>query len=631
MTSDGTRKPRRINRRVLIIGSLIVAVVLVCGGGGIVAVNVMQNAGSNALGSQWETVPAEAGTIDASISATGNIESKSTSGLNFEATGNVIDVFVVQGEDTQEGTVLARIDDTDLQLQLENAKAELNRAQADYQKLLDGATPEEIAEAETQVASAQAGLDVTLGSVTNADIAAAQARLEEAQTTLAQLESGPKSETLRASESQVQEAESQLQSQRDSLSAAKTNAELALEQATTQLTQAQSSYAIAKGNWEFVQETGKDPANPDSTNFQTGEKEANKVNNTQRQQYYDTFVQAEASLRSAEASVEQAVVTYNEARQSEVTGIRSAEQTLQTAQADLDDVRAGAEPAEFASARAAVESARAELNKLTGSNRSGSIRQSETGVRSAQLALEQLLADPSASELATAEAAVVSAETNVKLAERDLAKAELKAPFTGTVAQVNITVGESSSSLPSGSTTTTSSLDGAAIVLADLSRLRITVSVDELDIAQVAIGQEVRITLDALPDIEIEGTVDQIAPLASVSEQGATTYAVDVEFDPGDAGVKPGMTASVQIVTNVKDDAVLVPRRAVEISAGETYVYVPSASGEPDSQTGRPASEQRQVEIGLSNAQFIEITDGLEADEEVLVQPVINTFNPADN
>ena len=628
MTSDGTRKPRRLNRRFLIIGGLILAVVLVCSGGGIVAFNAVQNVGSNALAGQWEAVPAEAGAIDASISATGNIESKSTSELNFEASGTVIEVFVVQGEDVEEDTVLARIDDTDLQLQLENAKAELNRAQADYQKLLDGATPEEIAEAETQVASAQAGLDVTLGNVTNADIAAAQARLEEAQTTMTQLETGPKSETLRASESQVQEAESQLQSQRDSLSAAKTNAELALEQATTQLTQAQSSYATAKGNWEFVQETGKDPTNPDSTNFQTGEREANKVNNTQRQQYYDTFVQAEASLRSAEANVEQAVVTYNEARQAEVTGVQRSEQALQNAQADLDDVRAGAEPEELASARAAVESARAELNRLTGSNRAGSIRQSEAGVRSAQLSLERLLSDPSASELATAEAAVVSAETSVKLAERDLAKAELKAPFTGTVARVNLTVGESSSSLTSGSTTT-SSLDASAIVLSDLSRLRITVSVDELDIAQVTIGQDVRITLDALPDIEIDGTVDQIAPLATVSAQGATTYEVDVEFDPGDAGVKPGMTASVQIITDVKGDAVLVPRRAVEISAGETYVYIPSDEGEPDLETGRPASEQRQIEIGLSNAQFIEITDGLEAGEEVLVQPVTNTFNPA--
>lgn len=631
MTGDGTRKPRRINRRFLIIGGLILAVVLVCGGGGIIAFNALQSAGRDALAGGWEVVPAEAGAIDASISATGNVESKSTSQLNFEVSGTVVEVLVVQGEDVEQDTILARIDDTDLRLQLETAQADLKRAQVDYQKLLDGATPEEVAEAEAQIASAQGGLEQTLGSVTNADIAAAQARLEEAQTTLTQLEAGPKSETLRTAESQAQEAENQLRSQRDSLSAAKTNAELALEQATTQLTQAQSTYATAKGNWDFVNDTGKDPSNPDTTNFETGEKQANKVNNTQRQQYYDTFVQAEASLRSAEAQVDQAVVTYNEARQAEINGIQSAEQALSKAQADLDDVRAGAEPEELAAARAAVESARAELSRLTGANRAGSIKQSQAGVRSAQLALEKLQADPSASDLATAEAAVISAETTVKLAERDLAKAELKAPFTGTIAQVNLTTGESSSSLPSGSTTTTSNLDGAAVVLADLSRLRITISVDELDIAQVRIGQDVRITLDALPETEIEGTIDQIAPLATVSEQGATTYEVDVEFDPGDAGVKPGMTASVQIITEVKDDAVLVPRRAVEISAGETYVYVPSNGGEPDPQTGRPASEQREVEIGLSNAQFIEITDGLEAGEEVLVQPVINTFNPVDN
>ena len=93
-----------------------------------------------------------------------------------------------------------------------------------------------------------------------------------------------------------------LQAQRDSLSAGKTNARLALDQATSALTQAQSAYSTALQNWQYVQDTGNDPVQPTRTNAQ-GKAVANTLNDAQRRQYYDTFVQAEASLHSAEEAV----------------------------------------------------------------------------------------------------------------------------------------------------------------------------------------------------------------------------------------------------------------------------------------------------------------------------------------
>jgi HlyD family secretion protein len=629
-TDSSARRRRRIGRRSIIIGSLIIVFVLLCSGGAFLAWNTAQTAAQQAAAANWQTETAETGAIEASISATGNVEPKAQASINFETNGTIVEILVKPGDTVTAGQALAKIDDITLQLGLERAQAELKRAEADYQKAVEGATPQEIAEAEAQVASAQGNYQAVAGNVTRADIAAAQARLEQAREELAQLEAGPQSQDLRNAESAAQQAESELASQRDSLSQAKTNAQIELERATNELTKAQTAFATAKGNWDFVNESGRDPSNPDTINPETGREVANKVNNTQRQQYYDAFVQAEATLRSAEAAVQQAQAAYDTARQAEVTGVQSVEQQLAKAQADLDEVRAGPKADRLAAARASVQSAQAELAKLTGANRSGSLAQAQAGIDSARAALERLTSGPRTSDLAIAEASVEVAKVSLKEAERSLEEAILKAPFAGTVADVNLRIGESSGSSglsSSSSSTSSSSASSGAIVLADLSNFKVEVPVDELDVAQLEPQQPVRITFDALPDQEIEGTITNIAPLATRSQQGTTTYEVTAEITPGDAPIRAGMTASVEIITESKPEAVLVPRRAVQIEDGKNYVYVPTA-GPPDTTTGRPASERREVTLGLSNDEFVEITQGLQAGEQVLVQDVVSTFNP---
>src|SRR5439155_794740 len=84
-------------------------------------------------------------------------------------------------------------------------------------------------------------------------------------------------------------------------------------------------------------------------------------------------------------------------------------------------------------------------------------------------------------------------------------------------------------------------------------------------------------------------------------------------------------TATVQIVTQSKPNAVLVPRRAVQSENGESYVLIPK-DGPPDTQNKRPANEHRKVTLGLSNSEFIEIAGGLQPGEKVLVQDVVQTL-----
>jgi HlyD family secretion protein len=623
-TIAAPRRRIRFSRKAVLRTAIPLALLVVCAVAGIYIRNSMTAASQAAASAGWQTETAQSGTIDASISATGSVEPQAQAELRFAVNGTVTEILVKPGDLVAAGQPLARVGSADLQLSLEQAQASLKQAQADRDGLLAGATEQEIVAAKARVAQAQAQYQQAAGSVTNADIAAARARLDAAKARLAAIQSG--STDTRDAEQALQQAQTQLQSQRDQLSANKTNSQLQMEQRVNDLTRAQAEYATAKQNWQYVQETGKDPsAALDPT---TGKKVHVKLDDKQRQQYYNAFVQAESAMHNAETAITQAQVAYDTARQAEVTGVQAAEQDVASAQAKIDGLRAGGGRQQLSSAQADVASAQAELNKLTGANRSGSLESAQAGVTIAQQDLEKLTSDPSVSALARAEAAVAGAEVAVKQAQRQLDQATLQAPFAATVAQVNLRVGESSSG---GSISTSSEgTSSAGIVVADLSSFHVDVPVDELDVAQIKAGQTARVALDALADAELTGKVVNVEPLATQNDRGTNTYKVTIELDPTEVTLRSGMTATAQIVTQSKPNAVLVPRRAVLLENGQSYVLIPK-DGPPDTAAGRPASDRREVTLGLSNAEFVEITSGLQPGDKVLVQDVVQTFNPVGN
>lgn len=623
------RKKGRGNRRWIIGGIVGLVLVGLCGGGAFLAQSSARTAAEQLAASKWKTAEVTSGTIDASVSGTGNVAAASEAGLQFSTTGTVKQIFVKEGDKVKAGQPLAQLDSADLELAVDSAQADLKQAKAEYDKLMAGATPEELAQAKAALDQARGQYTQTVGSVTKSDIDAAKANLTKAKEALAQLEAGPKSADQRSYQSALDQAQANLQNQRDSLSQAKTNAKASLDQAVNSLSQAQASYSVAKHNWDYVQDTGRDPVNPSVTGSD-GKKTANTLNDGARQQYYSTYVQAETSLHNAESAVAQAQAAYDTARQNEIVGVQSAQQQLDKAQGDMDELNAGAKADELAAARAQVASAQAELDRLTGANRSGSLASARAGVASSEAALAKLTSGPLATDLATAEAGVARAEAALKRAQRNLEQATLSAPFDGTVAKINIQVGEPSSGSVSSSSSTSSSGSGGAIDFADLSAYHIDVPIDELDIAQVTPKQAARITLDAMPDSDIKGVVASIAPVATKNTQGTTTYEVTVNITPGDSHVMSGMTASVDIITQQKTDAVLVPRRAIQIENGKNYVWVPS-SGQPDPATGRPASERRDVTLGLTNTEFAEVTSGLKAGDTVLVAEASSVMNPMEN
>lgn len=225
------------------------------------------------------------------------------------------------------------------------------------------------------------------------------------------------------------------------------------------------------------------------------------------------------------------------------------------------------------------------------------LAEGELAVAEAELAgaherLAELQANPDPDDVAAAEARVQAAQAQVD-------QVRLVAPFDGTVMAVHYQTGD------------TIAPGQVAIVLADLIRLHVDTTVDELDIAMVEIGQPVEMTLDALPGVGLVGQVTRI-DLAPTSGASTAEYPVRVELDPTGVPVRVGMTAALSVLVAHKESALLAPNWALRFDpdTGEVFVTV-----------RRGGSLARvPITLGLRNETESEAVSGLEAGDVVVVE-----------
>jgi HlyD family secretion protein len=546
-----------------------------------------------------------AGPLIDGIAATGSVAPRRESELVFDVReGRIGQVFVDEGDVVAQGQPLMQLETAQLDAAVSAAEARLARAQADLLELQEGATPAEIAAAEAQVREAQAGLLETSGRVTEADTAAAQAAADEARATLAVLEGGPKSSEVQAAQARLDsarasltESQADLQATRDERSFAKTEAEQELSAATIALQTAQSDYSEAYWRYQGVERDGRVPASDD------GERERGLTDYGNLEQQ-EAFKRAELALKDAELNLQQAQRLLDEARAAEVSTVAAAEQRVGTAearvreaQADLDTLLAGADADEIAAARAQLARAQADLARLQGNERAGALAGENARIENAQAQLADLLADPQPSALARATANLAEAEAELEQARVDRNNAILRAPFAGTVAAVNADPGETISQI-------------SPLTLIDDSAYQIELTVDEVDVSRVSVGQPVEVLIDALGTPALDGTVRLIAPSAAANES-VRAYAVTVAIAPSDRPLRPGMTASAQIVAAKRDAVVSVPLAAVREENGQQLVDTVVRDGE------RVAIVPQPVTTGLRAGDRVEITSGLVAGQEI--------------
>jgi HlyD family secretion protein len=168
------------------------------------------------------------------------------------------------------------------------------------------------------------------------------------------------------------------------------------------------------------------------------------------------------------------------------------------------------------------------------------------------------------------------------------------------------------SSTPAVNVSSATASSSATITVINPSQFYVDLSLSESDVGAVAVGQPVALTFDALSDVKINGAVQAVAPVATVTSNVAT-YTVRVSFVPGDAAIRAGMTATGAIQTATHANALLVPTRAIQTVNGAKVIQVQRVGQPPAAlkvTTGLASDGQTEI-LGCvdSSAQCVQAGD----------------------
>ncbi len=251
------------------------------------------------------------------------------------------------------------------------------------------------------------------------------------------------------------------------------------------------------------------------------------------------LIEARANLYNAEAERSRAQNAYNQVKwrndlgaTREAADLQTATNNYEAAQARLADLENGSTQAQIAAASAQVRQAQAQLQALQ-SSRPADIAIYQADVRQAQAQLDKLLRGTRPEQLAQAEANVAASTAALQQQLVALSKLELRAPFTGTIASLDVALGEQVT------------LGSPILRLADFSQLQIeTEDLTELQVIYLQEGDRAQVTFDALPDLAVDATVVQIRSYGENSS-GDIVYRATLALTQPDPRLRWNMTAAV--------------------------------------------------------------------------------------
>jgi HlyD family secretion protein len=202
-----------------------------------------------------------------------------------------------------------------------------------------------------------------------------------------------------------------------------------------------------------------------------------------------------------------------------------------------------------------------------------------------------------------ADSQIEQSKSRIAVARAGLQRMELRAPFDGIVAEISGELGEYATPSPPGILTL------PAIDLIDDRCMFVSAPIDEVDAANIKVGQEARITLDAIKGKAFAGKVKRIAPYVLELEKQARTVEVEVEFvePPTSENLLVGYSADVEIVHASRANVLRIPTQTL-LEGKRVLLYRPDG-----------VLEERTVTTGLANWEHTEITAGLNEGDQIVM------------
>ncbi|MBI5474444.1 MAG: efflux RND transporter periplasmic adaptor subunit [Ignavibacteriae bacterium] len=199
------------------------------------------------------------------------------------------------------------------------------------------------------------------------------------------------------------------------------------------------------------------------------------------------------------------------------------------------------------------------------------------------------------------EAKLKQAEAEFKYAELQLGYTRILSPINGVVASISTQKGE---------TVAAGFLAPTFVTIIDVDMLELWAYVDETDIGRIQKAQRVSFTVDTYPGEECEGAVETIYPKAEIQNNVVNYIVVVGIMPPKEKTLRPEMTATVQMFTQRKEIALVVPKNAIQTEDNRKFVTVLTGD----------RTEKRYVTTGISDKKYSEVLSGLSEKEEVVVR-----------
>ena len=236
----------------------------------------------------------------------------------------------------------------------------------------------------------------------------------------------------------------------------------------------------------------------------------------------------------------------------------------------------------------------------------------ERSIEEKELSLANLKAGADELTIRAKKIAIQQKEDALADAQQTLANHYIRVPFDGIIADINVKKGDSISS--------------SAVATLITKQKIAEISLNEVDVAKVKVGQKVTLTFDAVDGLSITGEVADVDTLGTVS-QGVVTYNVKIVFDTQDERVKSGMSVSASIIIDTKQDVLLVPNSAIKSSGETNYVEIPNeeittAASAASNIALQNSPRQQQIQIGLANDSYTEVTSGLKEGDKIITQTI---------
>ena len=519
----------------------------------------------------------EKGTLITSISGTGQISASNQVEVKAKASGEVISLPIKVGAEVKSGALLAQLDSSDAYKNVRDAKTALETAKLELEKALEPIDELTLLQAESSLIQAEqtqkTAKDNLNKSYEDGFNAVSNAFLE-----LPSIISGLRdilySNSFTQNQINMDYYADSAKYFDEKILTYRTDAKLAYEQARVAYDANFSLYKTASRS--------SDPSTIESLINQTYEtvrliSEGVKSANNLIQFYQDKFTSRGLTPQSLAATQLTSLNSYSGKTNTHLSNLLSAKNNIPNYKEDITDA--------------------------------------ERTIKEKELSLEETKAGTDELDIRAKKIAIQQKTDALSSAQETLADYSVRAPFDGVIAELGIKKGDSLSS-------------GSAVATIITKQSIAEITLNEVDVAKVKVGQKVNLTFDALEDLNITGSVAEVDTLGTASS-GVVSYTVQITFDTQDDRVKPGMSVSAVIVLEAKTDALLVPSSAVKSQGDDSYVEIVPADSALDlaaaKSTGvvlNSSPVKTTVVVGLSDDTNTEITSGVSEGDLVIVRTI---------